>query len=129
MRLVCTLAVLFWAGASDALTISDGSESATAGNDQIIPELQSVFDSERHREEMEWENLRLTKVPETSDHDRHLEELELLQEQTTQEQGVTEGNVTEANLSAVPIPASWLLLVGALAGLFGLGKLHGNRSA
>lgn len=129
MRVICTLAVLFWAGASEASTVSDGSERSTADGDQFSSELFPGFDSERHREELEWENLRLTQAPEPSEHDRHLEELELLRERTNQEQGVTEGAVAQANLAAVPIPASWLLLLGALAGLFGLRKLHGNRSS
>lgn len=129
MRVICTLAVLFWAGASGALTISEGSERSTADGDQVTSELLSGFDSERHREELEWENLRLTQAPEPSEHDRHLEELELLRERPNQEQGVTEGAVAQANLAAVPIPASWLLLVGALAGLFGLGKFRRNQSA
>lgn len=129
MRLICTLAVLFWAGASEALTISDGSESVTVNDDEVVSELLSDFDDERHREELEWENLRSTQISDPYDDDPHLEELDLLREPTDQEEGVTEATVAQANLAAVPIPASWLLLVGALVGLFGLAKLRGNRSA
>ncbi|AXT28286.1 hypothetical protein D1823_18020 [Ruegeria sp. AD91A] len=121
--------VLFCAGDSEALTISDGSGSVTVDDDEVLSELLSDFDSEKHLAELEWENLRLTQISETYDNDRHLEELELLREPTDQEEGVTEGTVAQANLAAVPIPASWLLLLGALGGLFGLGKLRGNRSA
>ncbi|NOD64213.1 MULTISPECIES: hypothetical protein [unclassified Ruegeria] len=127
MRVICTLAVLFWAGASEALTTLDGAESVNV-DDEVVSELLSDFDSERHLEELEWENPRLPLMSEPYDDDLHLEELELLGERTDQEGGMSEGTLAQANLSAVPIPASWLLLVGALAGLFGLGKLRRNRS-
>ncbi|NOD76633.1 MULTISPECIES: hypothetical protein [unclassified Ruegeria] len=128
MRVICTLAVLFWAGASEALTTLDGAESVNV-DDEVRSELLSGFDSERHQEELEWENPGLPLISEPYDENRYFEELELLGERTDQEGGMTEGTLAQANLSAVPIPASWLLLVGALAGLFGLGKLRGNRSA
>ncbi len=40
----------------------------------------------------------------------------------------SEETPVDVNVSAVPLPASWLLLVGALTGLFGVGRLRGNRS-
>ncbi len=116
----------------------------------------STYSSEKSREDMEWDMFRIIQSAATSDRHleeiRHLEELELEQEQDPIEQDPieqdeeftevtepdfcelwceepgSEGTVTEVNVSAVPIPATGLLLIAALAGLFGFRRMGGSRS-
>ena len=156
MRLVCTFAVLCWAGSTDALTVTVDWESPLPDGIERETNQLSTYSSEKSREDMEWDMFRIIQSAATSDRHleeiRHLEELELEQEQDPIEQDPieqdeeltevtepdfcelwceepgSEGTVTEVNVSAVPIPATGLLLIGALAGLFGFRRMGGSRS-
>ncbi len=145
LRALCTIMLMCWAGASHALTVPVGAESLELNVSEEELDNQPIFLREQDIEVSTFEDMIARRMGRL----RHLEELgryDLLQEAweelaeleenanpefCEQSCGETEtlGTGADVNVAAVPLPASWLLLVGAVTGLFGVGKIRANRSA